>query len=316
MHLKPWDPKINSEAKCLLIPLQYSHLRIPNQELFNLKTEKSAQCLDFGILNGVNTGMESIDAQLAAKIRNDIVLGHYGAKERLSELQLCDTYSVSRTPVRLALRMLEQEGLIRRNEGRGYSVVTPKVEDILQAVQVRGHLESLAARLIAQSPDRHNVMPTLETVIKKIDGFLAVGKMDDGSIRELQKQNAIFHRTILENCGNTFVSYTCARISHLPMLEVGSMAFDREVLATKEGVDRSLFRLQLGNSQHKVIFEAIQSGDAVRAEGMMREHSNTMVEYIKIFEKRSEELTIKDLIGFSSLNDSGNTDAADLISSD
>ena len=49
---------------------------------------------------------------------------------------------------------------------------------------------------------------------------------------------------------------------------------------------------------------------------MMREHSNTMVEYIKIFEKRSEELTIKDLIGFSSLNDSGNNDAADLISSD
>ena len=211
MHLKPWDPKINSEAKCLLIPLQYSHLRIPNQELFDLKIEKSAYRLDFGILN---------------------------------------------------------------------------------------------------------VMPTLETVIKKIDGFLAIGKMDDGSIRELQKQNAIFHRTILENCGNTFVSYTCARISHLPMLEIGSMAFDREVLATKEGVDRSLFRLQLGNSQHKVIFEAIQSGDAVRAEGMMREHSNTMVEYIKIFEKRSEELTIKDLIGFSSLNDSGNTDAADLISSD
>jgi hypothetical protein len=41
-----------------------------------------------------------------------------------------------------------------------------------------------------------------------------------------------------------------------------------------------------------------------------------MVEYIKIFEKRSEELTIKDLIGFSSFHDSGNTDAAYLISND
>ena len=86
------------------------------------------------------------------------------------------------------------------------------------------------------------------------------------------------------------------------MLEVGSMVFDREVLSTKEGVERSLFRLRLGNSQHKVIFEAIQSGDAVRAEGMMREHSNTMVEYIKVFEKRNEELTIKDLIGYSGLS--------------
>ena len=60
------------------------------------------------------------------------------------------------------------------------------------------------------------------------------------------------------------------------------MVFDREVLSTKDGIERSLFRLKLGNSQHKVIFEAIQSGDAVRAEGVMREHSNTMIEYIKL----------------------------------
>lgn len=77
------------------------------------------------------------------------------------------------------------------------------------------------------------------------------------------------------------------------------MVFDRQVLSTKEGVDRSLFRLKIGNSQHKVIFEAIQKGDAVRAEGMMREHSNTMLEYIEVFEKRNRELTVADLISYS-----------------
>jgi len=80
------------------------------------------------------------------------------------------------------------------------------------------------------------------------------------------------------------------------------MAFDRQGLATKDGVESSLFRLKLGNSQHKVIFEAIQNGDAVRAEGMMREHSNTMVEYIKVFEKRNGELTMDDLIGYSGIS--------------
>ena len=64
-------------------------------------------------------------------------------------------------------------------------------------------------------------------------------------------------------------------------------------------MERSLFRLKLGNSQHKVIFEAIQKGDAVRAEGVMREHSNTMVEYIEVFEKRSDDLTITDLISYT-----------------
>lgn len=245
--------------------------------------------------------MESIDTELAAQIRSDIILGAYGEKERLSEARLCDTHSVSRTPVRLALRMLEHEGLIRRSEGRGYFVNAPKVNDILQAVLVRGHLESLAARLMAQSPGRHNMLPNLEAAIDEIDRLIMAGKMDDASLRAMQGKNAAFHRTILEGCGNDYVGFTCSRISHLPMLEVGAMMFDRQVLSTADGIERSLFRLKLGNSQHKVIFEAIQSGDAVRAEGVMREHSNTMVEYIKVFEKRDEELTIKDLIGYSEL---------------
>lgn len=243
--------------------------------------------------------MESIDTELATRIRNDIVLGTYGEGERLSEAQLCDTHKVSRTPIRLALRMLEREGLIRRSEGRGYFVNSPTVGDIMQAVQVRGHLESLAARLMAQSDSKDNVLIRLEAAVDEIDRLISLGRMDDQTLRDLQKQNALFHKTILDGCGNDFVSFTCNRISHLPMLEVGSMVFDRTVLSTPEGVERSLFRLQLGNSQHKVIFEAIQSGDAVRAEGVMREHSNTMVEYIEVFEKRSDDLTITDLISYT-----------------
>jgi len=246
--------------------------------------------------------MESIDTQLAAKIRRDIILGNYAESKRLSETQLCDIHNVSRTPVRLALRMLENEGMIRRSEGRGYFVNIPSVADILNAVLVRGHLESLAARLMAQSPERHDAMPTLEAAIDEIDRLIDRKELNDPTLRLMQKQNAIIHKTILSGCGNDYVGFTCDRISHLPMLEAGSMVFDTQVLSTKDGVDRSLFRLKLGNSQHKIICEAIQSGDAVRAEGMMREHSNTMIEYIQVFEKRNEELTISDLIGYSGLS--------------
>ena len=150
----------------------------------------------------MNIYMESIDTGLAAKIRYDIVLGNLGEDEHLSEARLCDDHNVSRTPARLALRMLEHEGLIRRGEGRGYFVNAPKVSDILQAVQVRGHLESLAARLMAQLPGRHNVMPTLEAAIEEIDGFASAGKMDDASLRAMQRRNAIFHKTVLDSCGN------------------------------------------------------------------------------------------------------------------
>ena len=258
--------------------------------------------IDFGIPFGVNTAMDSIDTELAASIRRDIILGAIKNEDRVSEAQLCETYKVSRTPVRLALRLLEREGIVRRGEGRGYHVQSPTVTDVLQAVLVRGHLESLAARLIAQSPDRMAVLPNLEMAIGEIDRLIDAGKMDDASLRLLQQQNAMFHGTILSGCGNDFVGFTCKQISHLPMLEVGAMVFDKRVLSTPDGTERSLFRLKLGNSQHKVIFEAIEKGDGVRAEGMMREHSNTMVEYIEVFEKRDEKLTVTDLISYSGID--------------
>jgi GntR family transcriptional regulator of vanillate catabolism len=88
------------------------------------------------------------------------------------------------------------------------------------------------------------------------------------------------------------------------MLAVGSMVFDRAVGDTPDHAERGLFRLRLGNAQHQVIFEAIEKGDPVRAEGMMREHSHTIVEYIQTFEKRDESLTVADLVAYSGIDTS------------
>ena len=259
--------------------------------------------LDFGIPIIVNGHMESIDTELAARIRQDIILGTYEKGERVSEAQLCETHNVSRTPVRLALRLLEREGIIRRGEGRGYVVQSPTVGDIVQAVQVRGHLESLAARLMAQVPDRQDHLPemarAIETIESNIDKLSGLGLLDEDVIQQAQAANKVFHASILAACGNDYVGYTCAQISHLPMLAVGSMVFDRTVSDTPEHFERGLFRLRLGNAQHQVIYEAIEKGDPVRAEGMMREHSHTMIEYIQTFEKRDDSLTVADLVAYS-----------------
>lgn len=259
--------------------------------------------LDLGIPFVLHTTMESIDTKLAAQIRQDIILGSYSEGERLSEAQLCETHNVSRTPVRLALRLLEREGVIWRGEGRGYLVRSPKVEDILQAVEVRGHLESFAARLMAQSPDRAEFLPAMRDAISILDNSIKqlekLGRLDDSVTRRAQTANKEFHSAILRSCGNDYVSYCCEQISHLPMLAVGTMVFDRSVGDTPDQFERGMFRLHLGNAQHQVIAEAIENGDPVRAEGMMREHSHTMIEYIQTFEKTDKSLTVADLIAYS-----------------
>ncbi len=247
--------------------------------------------------------MESIDTEIASRIRRDIILGAYEPGERLSEAQFCETHKVSRTPVRLALRLLEREGIVRRGEGRGYLIQSPTVEDILQAVEVRGHLESLAARLMAQNPNRHEFLPDMDAAIKSggraIEKLAKIGAQDSSVLKEVHATNQIFHGSILAGCGNDYVAYTCEQISHLPMLAVGSMVFDRSVDDTPEHFERGLFRMRLGIAQHMVIFEAIEKGDPVRAEGMMREHSHTMIEYIQMFERQGGDLTVADLIAFS-----------------
>ena len=245
--------------------------------------------------------MDSIDTELAARIRRDIIFGTIKNSERVSEAQLCESYNVSRTPVRLALRLLEREGLVKRGEGRGYHVQSPSIQDIKQAVLVLGHLESLAARLMAQQPKQNESISILKNQIDEIDHLLSTLTFDDASLQLIQQHNAVFHKTIMENCGNNFVNFTCNQISHLPMLEVGLMVFDKSVLSTEEGVERSIFRLKLGNSQHKVICEAIEKGDSVRSEGMMREHLNILVEYIELFEKSDEKLTLSNLITYSGI---------------
>ena len=259
--------------------------------------------LDFGIPNQVNGSMESIDTELAARIRNDIIHGVYAEDARLSEAALCETHNVSRTPVRLALRRLEREGIILRGEWRGYKIQSPTIADILQAVQVRGHLESLAARLMAQSSSRAENLPDMAKAIRTIEEITNQGRLDEPAIYQMQAANKVFHTTILEACGNEYVGFTCQQISHLPMLAAGSMVFDRAVHDTPEQVERGLFRLKIGNAQHQVIYDAIMQGDAVRAEGMTREHSNTMIEYIETFEKRGQKggknLTVSDLVAYS-----------------
>ena len=96
------------------------------------------------------------------------------------------------------------------------------------------------------------------------------------------------------------ISFTCRQISHLPMLAVGINGVrPRECSDTPDQMERGLFRLRIGNAQHQVIFEAIERGDAVRAEGMMREHSHTMIEYIETFEKRDKSLTASNLVAYS-----------------
>ena len=86
----------------------------------------------------------SLADQVFEKLENDIIHGAYVRGELLTELKLVEQLGVSRTPIREALRRLEQERLIE-DTGKGSRVVGITEEDVLDIMNIRQHLEGLAA---------------------------------------------------------------------------------------------------------------------------------------------------------------------------
>ena len=91
---------------------------------------------------------QTVRAQLA--LRDLILSGRLRPSERISELQAVETTGVSRTPVRMALVRLEEEGLLEAIPSGGFMVKAFTERDILDSIELRGALEGLAARFAAE----------------------------------------------------------------------------------------------------------------------------------------------------------------------
>ena len=87
----------------------------------------------------------SLADQVFDKLESDIVSGVYPRGEILTELKLVEQLNVSRTPIREALRRLEQERLIQ-DTGKGSLVLGITLDDLIDIMDIRLRCEGLAAR--------------------------------------------------------------------------------------------------------------------------------------------------------------------------
>ena len=96
----------------------------------------------------------SIADQVFEKLERDILSGKYPQGEILSELRLSGELGVSRTPIREAIRRLEQERILE-DSGHGLVVIGISRQDMLDIYEIRLQLEGLAAKRAAASIDRY-----------------------------------------------------------------------------------------------------------------------------------------------------------------
>lgn len=210
-------------------------------------------------------------------LRKMIASGELPAGERLMEVPTAERFGVSRMPVRIAFRTLEQEGLLVRAGARGFQVRSVSADDIAGAVEVRGVLEGLAARQAAERGLSEADRATLRECLERGDALFAKGHVTEEDLEVYHDLNMRFHQVVVAASHNPAIADALSRNDHLPFASVTALAIDRHDMA------REYRRFNYAHMQHHSIYDALAHGQSARAEAIMREHANATLRYAEVF---------------------------------
>ena len=208
---------------------------------------------------------QTVKAQLA--LRELILGGELKAGARIAELWLVERLNVSRTPVRLALVRLAEEGLLDALPSGGYAVKDFSESDIIDAIEVRGTMEGLAVRLAAERGVSPRLLDAARACLARIDAALAMPELTDATFSVYVQENASFHALLSEMAGSPLVSRQLERATALPFASPNGFVMAQSVGPRARDV------LVVAQAQHRMVIEAIVQREGARAEGLMREHA-------------------------------------------
>ena len=194
----------------------------------------------------------SLADQVFEKLENDIIQGVYPRGELLTELKLVEQLGVSRTPIREALRRLEQERLIE-DTGKGSRVLGITMEDLEDIMNIRQRIEGLAAyyATVNLTPDG---LKELTHIVDLQEFYFS--KRDKEHLRQVDDA---FHDMICELSKRSVISDTL-----VPLMRK-TRRYRRIAI---DNWDRTTDTM----NEHKQIFQAIASGDAKLAEELTTKH--------------------------------------------
>lgn len=188
-------------------------------------------------------------------LRALILSGELPPGELLSENRLAAQFEVSRTPVREALRILIDEGLVEMLPGRKARVVVPDAVDIEEVYDIRYILEAEAVRRIAQNLDRHGrLLDELDNTCKA-----STAARKSGDLLALAQSNTDFHTLLVSALANKRVLQQIRAVHNLITF------YRHHSLRTDEWAEQ-------GVAEHRKLVALLRAGDVERALGLIQDH--------------------------------------------
>ena len=194
----------------------------------------------------------SLADQVFERLESEILSGQYQRGEILTEMKLCADMGVSRTPIREAIRRLEQEHLIEYSP-KGVVVVGVAEHDLKDIYDIRLALEGLAAARAAENITDEGLTALREAL--ELQEFY-VSKKDAERIRSTDN---LFHSLLYRSTGSTAYDDTLA------LLHRKTQKF------RKASVENSS-RAEASVKEHRAVYEAIAAHDPETACAAMQTH--------------------------------------------
>lgn len=199
-------------------------------------------------------------------LREAIFNGVLQPRERLMEIQLAEELGVSRTPVREALRKLEQEGFIVMVPRKGAYVADLSLKDIEDVFEIRIALEGLAASLSAERITDEELEVMQRLLAEKAEAIKSL------NMEKLVEVDTQFHETIYNSSRNERLSNIISNLrEQIQRYRTTSLAYPG--------------RMQRSLEEHRSIVEAIQARDPILAKQLVQDHienaENTLLETLK-----------------------------------
>ena len=202
----------------------------------------------------------SLADQVFDKLENDIIQGVYPKGEILTELKLVEQLGVSRTPIREALRRLEQERLIA-DAGKGSIVLGITEDDLLDIMNIRQRIEGLAAYYATINMTEEGRKEMAHIVDLQEFYF---SKKDADRLRQVDDQ---FHDAICLLSKRTVILDT------LIPLHRKTRRYRRISMGDWERTEKTM-------KEHREIYEAIVSGNAELARDLTTKHIENAKEHM------------------------------------
>jgi DNA-binding GntR family transcriptional regulator len=177
----------------------------------------------------------------------------------ITDSEVANRLGISRTPVREALRRLEQEGLLINQARRGWKVYALSLEDIHDIFDIKETLEGMIARRAAACPNEELRRAMVEAMKHMRRAA------EDGDVEAWQEADVELHDAIFGMGGNERATNIIQSLNdQWHRVRIGFLAMQG--------------RIQRSNPEHQAVIESILAGDGEEAERLMRVHLHNVRE--------------------------------------